>query len=245
MEAEIPEPDLETEFVSLEEIEADYTAYRLAVDETTDPKEPLGYMVQAPFEPVEDEPIPAILWSKYLVAPFQRKGVIPPQRWNPDGSRCFYSALERDTAIAEVAHHVRKRLAHLGARSATVHYVKFSIEFHGKIVDVHALTSKHPELVYDQHHPNCHVVGRAALQRGSDGILVPSVRYEGGRCLAVYVPQAIKPGEFLERVVFFRSPSGDVLTERTPYGSIERKSAKPSDTRKRRGRTRAGQYRDV
>ena len=144
MEAEIPELDLATEFVSLEEIEADYTAYRLAVDDTVDPKEPLGYMVRAPFKSVEDEPIPEMLWDKYLVEPFLRKGVMPSQRWTPEGSRCFYSALERETAIAEVAHYLRKRLADLGARPATAHYLKFSIEFHGKIVDVHALTSKHP-----------------------------------------------------------------------------------------------------
>ena len=67
MEAEIPEPDLETEFVSLEEIEADYTAYRLAADQAVDLKEPLGLKVVAPCEAAEDEPIPAGLWGKYLV----------------------------------------------------------------------------------------------------------------------------------------------------------------------------------
>jgi hypothetical protein len=181
-----------------------------------------------------------MLWDKYLVEPFLRKGMMPSQRWTPEGSRCFYSALERETAIAEVAHYLRKRLADLGARPATAHYLKFSIEFHGKIVDVHALTSKHPELVYDQHHPNCRLVGRAALQRGSDGILAPSVRCEGGKCLAVFVRQALKPGEFLERIVFSRSPSGEVLAKRTPYCSDDRPPPNAPDPRKRRGRMRAG-----
>jgi RES domain-containing protein len=240
MEAAILEPDLETEFVLLEEIEANHTAYRLAADKVVDLREPLGLKVVEPVEAevAEDDPIPAALWGKYLVEPFQRKHV-EAQRWNPEGSRCFYSALERDTAIAEMAHHARKHLLSIDAIPA-VYYIKFSIGFHGKLVDIHALTSKHPELVHDQRHPNCHVVGQAALRRGSDGILAPSVRYEGGRCLAVYVPQAIEPGEFLERIVFSRSPSGAVLTKRTPYRSDERLSANTSDPRKKRGRMRTG-----
>lgn len=236
MEAESPEPDLETEFVMLEEIEANYTAYRLAADQAVDLNEPLGLKAIAPFAAAEDKPIPAALWGKYLVEPFQRKHV-EAQRWNPEGSRCFYSALETDTAIAEMAHHARKHLLAIDAVPA-VYYINFSIGFHGKLVDIHTLTSKHPELVYDQRHPNCHVVGRAALRRGSDGILAPSVRYEGGRCLAVYVPQAIKPGEFLERIIFTRSPSGQVLAKRAPYPSDEL-PATPSDPPRKRGRPRA------
>ena len=239
MEAEISEPDLETEFVSLEEIEANCTAYRLAADNAVDLNEPLGLKVVEPFRAAEDDdPIPAALWQQYLVEPFQRK-TVKAQRWNPEGSRCFYSALERDTAIAEMAHHARKHLLGIDAILA-VYYIKFSIGFHGKLVDIHALTSKHPELVHNQRHPNCHVVGQAALRRGSDGILAPSVRCEGGRCLVVYVPRAIEPGEFLERIVFSRSPSGQVLTKRMPYRSDDRPSANTSDSRKKRRRMRTG-----
>jgi len=193
----------------------DNLIYRLAVDRAIDALRPMKYRLKPKFKKLPQEVEISRVLSQLIVEPFRRK-TFPAQRWNSIAFRCFYSALEKETAIEEVKHYARKHILKESPVSH-VHYVQFSTHFRGKVVDIHKLATDFPELVDDAHHPTCHVVAEAVFRRKVDALLAPSVRRKGGKCLAVYKKRALKVGEFEESISFFRDGSGSIAIERSPY----------------------------
>jgi len=191
------------------------TVYRLALNHMLDTMKPIGFKLAPTFARLPGEvKLSSEIVRGLIVEPFRRK-IFPAQRWNPATFRCFYSALERETAVEEVAHYARKRLLEIAAVSR-VYYVQIAIQFSGKIVDIHDLMPSFPELFEDSHHPKCHVVAEIAFRRRIDALLAPSVRRNGGKCLAVYRKHALTAGDIQEEVTFLRDSSGKFCIERNP-----------------------------
>ncbi len=116
-----------------------------------------------------------------------------PNRFSGADRGAWYAALEVETALAEVQHHLTEALAATGVFDATVEYAELHASFAGEFVDLR------PHADHECLNPNKAVgypVGNsladAARARGLNGILYPSVRHPGGTCLVALFPHAVQ-----------------------------------------------------
>ncbi len=110
-----------------------------------------------------------------------------------------YGNAAADTARAEVAWHLTRELRAIGIYDNMTTYREllagFISRFHdlGKRTDDEVFSAA-PAVAY----PAGQALGREILEEGGNGVLYPSARYEGGRCLAALRPnlvQNIREGE--------------------------------------------------
>lgn len=192
--------------------------YRLAIDDQ-DPNREMGAMFPDVFEKTLMQKQSDLHRLTLLIkAPLAEAR---PHRWNKDFP-CFYAALEHDTVMLEVRHHVRKN------GLAVAHYILFSCTVDGSVKDVRHLVEDHPELIDDTHHPKCHVIGRVVYDQSLDGLLAPSARRPEGTCVPIFRSDPLQPGEIMERVQF-KNPkrrNEDISIRRQRYGKSPR-SKKP------------------
>ena len=124
----------------------------------------------------------------------------------PDGNRfndasrgAWYAAFNDLTAIAEVAYHRTRELRNIGRFHDEVVYQSLLADFIGQFHDLRPLPADAPCLHKDP------AIGYAAGQalavqlreQGGQGIVYPSVRHDGGTCLAAlrpHVVQNVRPG---------------------------------------------------
>jgi RES domain-containing protein len=114
-------------------------------------------------------------------------------RFNGPDRGAWYAALAVETCIAEVAFHMTEFLARTGVYEATVDYAELFASLAGEYLDLRAMP-EHPSLVpvpaigYQAGNALAH----AAMAKGVNGIIYPSVRHRGGTCFAVLWPHAVQ-----------------------------------------------------
>lgn len=116
-----------------------------------------------------------------------------PNRYNGADRGAWYAALELETALAEVRHHLTEMLAATGVYEAVVEYSELHASFAGEFLDLrphqdHA--SLHPNKALG--YPAGNALADAARARGVNGIIYPSVRNPGGTCIAALFPHAVQ-----------------------------------------------------
>jgi hypothetical protein len=114
-------------------------------------------------------------------------------RFNGAERGAWYAALDLETCLAEVRHHLTEALAQIGVYEAVVDYAELHASFAGEFVDLrqhvdHACL--HPEKAIG--YPAGNALADAARARGLNGIIYPSVRREGGTCIAALFPHAVQ-----------------------------------------------------
>lgn len=151
----------------------------------------------SPFELVYGFPNAHIIRAAFL-HPNKAGG----SRFNDTTRGAWYAAQEVETCIAEVAWHRARRLNDIidpdeagqapQADSAT--YDDWQADFHAEF---HALepASNYPECLQAEPVPECYqapqALARYLLSDRSNGIVYPSVRREGARCLACFRPALV------------------------------------------------------
>ena len=127
--------------------------------------------------------------------------------------------MELETCLAEVSHHLTEVLSHTGVYEAVVDYAELFASFAGEFVDLRPHgdhTCLHPEKAIG--YPVGNALADAARARGLNGIIYPSVRYEGGTCIAALFPHAVQSvaqGD-VYRMTWSGSPTPDVEKVATP-----------------------------
>ncbi|WFU62502.1 RES family NAD+ phosphorylase [Bradyrhizobium brasilense] len=137
--------------------------------------------------------------SHFINAAFAYSRPRSMNRFNGDGRGAWYAALDVQTCINEVAFHMSNFLSMTGEYQAVVEYAEMFSSMAGEFLDLRS-ASDHPSL-----HPDGEIGYRAgnlladaALAKGLNGIIYPSVRHPGGTCLAALRPHAIQsvaPGD--------------------------------------------------
>ncbi|WP_245465165.1 MULTISPECIES: RES family NAD+ phosphorylase [unclassified Mesorhizobium] len=116
-----------------------------------------------------------------------------PNRFNSAERGAWYAALELETCMAEVRYHLTEALSQTSVYEAVVEYAELHASFAGEFVDLrpHAgHVSLHPEKGIG--YPAGNALADAARARGLNGIIYPSVRHEGGTCIAALFPHAVQ-----------------------------------------------------
>lgn len=131
--------------------------------------------------------------AKFINASFAYAKPREPNRFNPADRGAWYAALNAETCVAEVGHHLTKALADAGDFNAVVDYGEMLSSMAGVFVDLrqlpdHASLNPDPVIGY----PTGNAVAAATRGSGRNGIIYPSVRYEGGTCIVALWPNVVQ-----------------------------------------------------
>jgi hypothetical protein len=103
----------------------------------------------------------------------------------------WYAAMAVNTAIFEVAHHLRREAYRSGASEMRGQYRTYSATLDGFYEDIRGQQSARPDL-YDPADYTAGQVFGEAVRRSGDGIVYDSVRYMGGVNVVAYRPRKIR-----------------------------------------------------
>lgn len=146
-----------------------------------------------------------------LDKPFKPKPQLEKQklasRYSDGSIRVFYSALERETAEAEVKHFTKKYLMQHPTRPRTVYFLRLACDFYGNLKDLREKQNEWTWLTHDSDYAKCHVIAHEAVEEGLDGLLALSARRDSGTCLPVFKRTAISNPISEDVVPFTFDPS--------------------------------------
>ncbi len=111
-----------------------------------------------------------------------------------DGTRgAWYCSWHVTTSVAEVAFHRTRELGYIGLYEDQARYVELLADLIGDFPDLGA-EPDHPALnpEPDVGYPEGQALALALRREGHRGLIYPSVRHPGGRCLVVFEPSAIQ-----------------------------------------------------
>ena len=112
-------------------------------------------------------------------------------RFNGPDLGAWYCSLRTITAIAEIAHHLRREAINVGWREMRGQYRCYGAGLAGSYVDIRGQRQRLAE-VYD---PTSWAASQAYGERlraaGEDGIVYDSLRHEGGVDVAAYDPRQV------------------------------------------------------
>ena len=112
---------------------------------------------------------------------------------NPANRGAWYAALDVETCIAEVGHHLTQALADAGDFEAVVEYGEMVASMAGVFIDLRGLPD-HPALDPDKAtgYPVGNALAAQARADGHNGVIYPSVRHAGGTCIAALWPNVVQ-----------------------------------------------------
>ena len=112
-------------------------------------------------------------------------------RFNTADRGAWYVSFEMQTAQAEVAYHRSAELKEIGWREKEVSpYIDYLADFRHEFHDIRGETPFADCLDPDDY-ANSQALGLRLLNRGSAGVVYPSVRRKGGTCLACFRPPLV------------------------------------------------------
>lgn len=116
-------------------------------------------------------------------------------RFNDGRLGAWYAALERETAIDEVAFHLRRRLAASAAGFPAVMDLRELVSRpRARLRDLARLPPRQAApLLRPDDYARSQIYGLTARTAGADGLLWPSVRRCGGTCLVLFKPRLCLP----------------------------------------------------
>ena len=111
-------------------------------------------------------------------------------RFNGPDRGAWYSALEVETAQAEVAFHKTVDLAEIGRFEDSVTYDDYLADVSAELHDLRGGRQLAKYLAPDSYVAS-QALAERLLMRGSLGVIYPSVRREGGTCIASFRPALV------------------------------------------------------
>ncbi len=118
---------------------------------------------------------------------------------NPDGSRfsdgsygVYYAAKALETAVAEVSHHRALFLSHTAEPASDVDLRVIVATVGAELHDLRNLGKRGAALLDPNDYRAPQALGKRLREAGSWGVIFPSVRHEGGLCIGVFRPKALR-----------------------------------------------------
>jgi hypothetical protein len=118
---------------------------------------------------------------------------------NPEGSRfsdgsygVYYAAHAIETAIAEVSHHRARFLSRTREPAMDVDLRAISAHLEAELHDLRSLGKRGAPLLDPNDYAAPQALARRLRDAGSWGVQFPSVRHEGGLCVGVFRPKALR-----------------------------------------------------
>ena len=140
-----------------------------------------------------DELVHGVPHAKFINASFAYAKPREPSRFNPAERGAWYAALDVATCLAEVGFHLTRALADAGDFDAVVEYGEMIASMSGVFVDLRTAPA-HPALDPEPAagYPAGNALAARARAEGHNGIIYPSVRHQGGTCIAALWPNVVQ-----------------------------------------------------
>lgn len=140
-----------------------------------------------------DELVHGVPHAKFINASFAYAKPRQPSRFNPGTRGAWYAALDVATCLAEVGFHLTRALADAGDFDAVVEYGEMIASMSGVFVDLRTAPA-HPALDPEPAagYPAGNALAARARAEGHNGIIYPSVRHQGGTCIAALWPNVVQ-----------------------------------------------------
>lgn len=117
-------------------------------------------------------------------------------RFNDEHRGAWYCAFEVETSLAEVTFHLTRELRAIDRFDNVSYYAELLADFHGPFHDLRPDPEAHRDLLdpdIETGYPKGQQAARTLrLEHASNGIVYPSVRHEGGTCLACFRPDMVQ-----------------------------------------------------
>ncbi len=126
--------------------------------------------------------------ASWVMAPFVHCSPLRPGRFSEGTFGLYYAGDRTEVAIAETIHH------HTRTMAATAEPAGWTSQFRELVgsvdVDLDDVSSL-PDLLHPEDYTVSQRFGAERRAAGSNGIFWPSLRYEGGNCIAVFWPDVV------------------------------------------------------
>jgi RES domain-containing protein len=103
----------------------------------------------------------------------------------------WYASLARRTAIAEVAHHLRREAVNMRVRALTIQYRTYTASLVGTYQDIRGMAAARSELYKVDDYSASQSFGEAIRASGGDGVMYDSVRHVGGTNVVALRPKNV------------------------------------------------------
>jgi hypothetical protein len=112
-------------------------------------------------------------------------------RFNNAELGAWYAAASLDTAVAEVAHHLRREAVATGAATLRRRFRAYTATLGGAYLNIRGQQTAQPA-VYDRtSYAASQVLGEAVRTSGGDGLVFDSLRHAGGVNVVAYRPRHV------------------------------------------------------
>lgn len=112
-------------------------------------------------------------------------------RFNGSKRGAWYAAFSRETSEIEVAYHKGKELREINWQEReTFSFVDFFADFRGKFHDIRG-DARFEDCLDRNNYKESQRLANELLEEGSPGIVYPSVRHQGGTCIACFRPALV------------------------------------------------------
>ena len=128
--------------------------------------------------------------SSIILAAFLHAPVSGARFSGPDLG-AWYAAATINTAVAEVAHHLRRETLARALSGMTRTYRAYHCRIAGDYLDLRGQQSTQPALYASADYAASQVFGEAERASGGDGLVYDSLRHAGGINVAAYRPSKI------------------------------------------------------
>lgn len=118
---------------------------------------------------------------------------VAPQglRFNGADLGAWYASGSLTTAVAEVAHHLRREAAARGVAGATRRYRAYGAVLTGDYLDIRGRQAELPDIYASASYAASQAFGERLRAEGGDGVLFDSVRHLGGVNVAALKPSQV------------------------------------------------------
>ncbi|PVM85779.1 RES family NAD+ phosphorylase [Caulobacter radicis] len=113
-------------------------------------------------------------------------------RFNGPDLGAWYAAEHLATAVAEVAHHLRREAVATGAATISRQYRVYTARLEGDYLDIRGQQAARPGVYASDDYAAGQVLGEAVRAAGGAGILFDSLRHAGGVNVAAHRPRNVQ-----------------------------------------------------
>ncbi len=112
-------------------------------------------------------------------------------RFSSGALGAWYGAMRIETAVAEVAHHLRREMIRSRSERRVATYRVYGARLAGSYRDIRSGLADEPGLYASSDYAAAQAFGESVRAAGEDGILYASVRHQGGENVCAYRPSKI------------------------------------------------------
>lgn len=127
--------------------------------------------------------------ASYLMAPFTHVSTDRPSRFSDGAFGVLYVANAFDVALFETIHHHARFMARTGEPAGwTSQFREIVLTVKAQLHDIRDGGTDHAAALDPDDYAASQALGARLRNAGSDGIVYPSIRYQGGQCVGLFYP---------------------------------------------------------